>query len=514
MTTFIKTKEILGLPPLCKYSDGESYKKLEKINYFINDKNTLLKILKSFSNFKDYSEEDIHSGKIRNLILTFKEETPNVLRIINKHITEIHQLKEVIPNFKEQDKYILISCLKKMTKFNKLNFLEMISFLNHKIIQEKIVTNCSVKEILFEIEKVKEVLKKRAESLYYRKEYGAGYKEFLKLKRNKIKCIFTYINDMMFDELQFTKDPIVASFWGAETKCCLKKGGIAEPLLKIIELSPIAGEIVGKFKGNKMSSYTWDMIECVDGKAYKTLILDNIESPTMISRKDTEDFFDRLNSFNKYKSIYLGTVRDDCSIDFDKYKIKKRQSLVPGFDDIFEKHFYTHADSEKLFIMREHEENESMELRKMNISDLHLCKYVEEYIYGKYIYDKNDKTDILKQVTLETPCYILDSTTNIYGYLLTKWKYFDNDGKETFSNSGHKKFYIEDLVIARNKKAIKEFSKAFDNLRIFLEKKNIKEVYLHTNDYSKNFKKRFKKLGIKVIEENLETTIKPIRFLK
>ena len=164
--------------------------------------------------------------------------------------------------------------------------------------------------------------------------------------------------------------------------------------------------------------------------------------------------------------------------------------------------------------MREHKENKEFKTRKMNMSDLHLCKYIEKYIYGEDIYNnQDDKTDILKQVTLDTPCYIIDSSTNIYGYMLTKWKYFNKNNEEVFNNTGRKRLYIEDLVISKDRKVLLELKNIFDDLKNWLLKNKIKEVYLNTNRYSKNFKKRLTNIGIKVIEEEIDT-IMPINHLK
>ena len=513
MHNFIRMKELMDLPPLVKFSDNVNYKNLEKLNKFTINKTVLLKTLKELSKFKDYNDETIHNKKIKSLIVCFEEYSPRVLTIIRKFIDEIHQLKEVIPDFNKEYKYQILNSLECIQKYNKETFLEIISFLNHKKVLSAIQEKQNKKQILLQIEKIKQTQLKREETIIYKKEYGPSYKLLLETKRKNTGAIFTYVKDMMFDELKFIKDPVVASFWGKETKCCLRKGGAASDLLVPIECSPIAGEIVGKLQGNKMSSYTWDMVECINGKAYKTLILDNIESPVVIGEKDTEYLFDRLSSFNKYKTIYLGTVRNDCTVN-KKYEKKPRQSLIPGFDYIFRKSIYTHADSDIVYEMREHKEDKNFETRKMNISDLHLCKYVEKYIYGEDLYNnEEDKTDILKQVTLDTPCYIIDSSTNIYGYMLTKWKYFNKNNKEVFNNTGKKRFYIEDLVVSKDKKVLLELNKIFDDLEKWLLKNKIKEVYLHTNKYSKNFKKRLTNIGIKVIEEELETIL-PINYLK
>ena len=146
----------------------------------------------------------------------------------------------------------------------------------------------------------------------------------------------------------------------------------------------------------------------------------------------------------------------------------------------------------------------------MEMKDLHNVKYIEKYIYGDIYNGRDDKTDILKQVTLNTPCYIFDSTTNIYGYLLTKWKYFNEYGEEVFNDKGIKKFYIEDLVMSKSKMIL--LKEVFNEIIEWLKQHKINEVYMNANNNSKNFIKRLEREGIKVIKENMET-IQAINYL-
>ena len=97
--------------------------------------------------------------------------------------------------------------------------------------------------------------------------------------------------------------------------------------------------------------------------------------------------------------------------------------------------------------------------------------------------------------------------------MLTKWKYFNKNNEEVFNNTGRKRLYIEDLVISKDRKVLLELKNIFDDLKNWLLKNKIKEVYLNTNRYSKNFKKRLTHIGIKVIEEEIDT-IMPINHLK
>ena len=503
-------KEMLELPFLCKFSNMSSYYQLEILSKCITDKKNLLKSIKELNNFDDFkSEEEEINDKIRVLFKILDNYTPQVLRVLSAKIDSFHILKELLPNVKNCNKEKLFETIQKISRYKKSDFCEILSYINYKKVQDVILENKNKKEILETIREIKKTIFKRNETILYKKSYGQNYKEILEFKRSSKKNFNTYFNSFVLNGLSITKDPITIDFWGKETHCCLKKGGAAEALIDVMELSPIAGELVGTYYGNKLSSYVWEMVECINGKAYKTLVLDNIESPSVINENTTERLFDDLYKQDKYKTIYLGTVRNDCTIN-KKYKTKQRQSAIVGFDKELNKSTFTTADSRELYIMRERKEDTKINIRKIEMKDLHNVKYIEKYIYGDIYNGRDDKTDILKQVTLNTPCYIFDSTTNIYGYLLTKWKYFNEYGEEVFNDKGIKKFYIEDLVMSKSKMIL--LKEVFNEIIEWLKQHKINEVYMNANNNSKNFIKRLEREGIKVIKENMET-IQAINYL-
>lgn len=514
MAYYIKMNQILDMPMMSRFCNYDDYKVLETIVNALGNKKTAIKVLNELKEFTDYKYEEMMNKRIEMFIHCFKEQTPYILKIIRNFIDTIHQMKDILPVFVKERKNLYIKLINKIKKYKKEDFLDIFYYLNYPIIQKYILNNKNKKEILFKVEIIKKGLLKAEQSKQYRKEYGPNYKEILnKVYSNEID---TYISKTkLIGELEFIKNPILASFWGKETKCCLRKGGAAEGLIEVIEKSPIAGEIVGSIEGDKMSSYTWDYIEIKNGKAYKNLVLDNIESPTTISEDKIEKLCDNIMENGCYKRLYLGTVRNDCIIK-DKYKSKeyKRQSVVPGFDELFKKHNFMSADSRLLYKLRENKIDNTINVRQMSFSDLHLCKYIEKYIYGKDIYLENDPTDILKQVLLDTPCYILDSKTNIWGYILTKWKYLDKEGMETNSKKAeNKKLYIEDIVLTKNRNVILKLEEIILDFVYWCNQNNITEVYANTNKYSRNFSKRLEQFGIKFKEEVLET-INPKHFLK
>lgn len=514
MAYYIKMNQILDMPMVTRFCNYDDYKELESIINVLKNKKTVIKVLNELKEFSDYKYEVIMNYRIKNFMECFKEQTPYVLSIIKKFIDTIHQIKDILPIFIKEKKDLYIQIINKIKKYKKEDFLDVLYYINYPIIQKYILQNKSKKEILYKIEIIKKGLLKANQSKKYRKEYGPNYKELL--KKLYTDETSTYISKtQLIDKLKFIKNPILASFWGKETKCCLRKGGVAEKLIDVIEKSPIAGEIVGTLEGDKMSSFTWDYVEVKNGKAYKTLVLDNIESPVEIKKEKIEKLFNNIMYEGNYKKLYVGTIRNDFKID-DKYKknIYKRQSTVPGFDKLFTENYYMGADSASLYKLRENKTDNNINVRQMSLSDLHLCKYIEKYIYGKDIYLENDPTDILKQVLLDTPCYILDSKTNIWGYILTKWKYLDEEGRETDNKKAkNRKLYIEDIVLTKNRNVILKLEEIILDFVYWCNQNNITEVYANTNKYSRNLTKRLKQFGIEFKEEILET-IEPKNFLK
>ena len=183
MHNFIRMKQLMDLPPLVKFSDNINYNNLKILNKFTVNKSVLLKTLKELKEFTDYTEETVHNNKIKSLIVCFEELSPKALKIMRKYISEIHQLKEVIPNFNKEYKYQIINSLEYIQKYNKETFLEIVSFLNHKKVLNAIHEKQSKKQILLEIEKIKQTQLKREETIIYKKEYGPSYKLLLEAKR-------------------------------------------------------------------------------------------------------------------------------------------------------------------------------------------------------------------------------------------------------------------------------------------------------------------------------------------
>lgn len=507
-------KQMLDLPFLHKFALSSDYPRLKEVLRRIGSKKALIKTLEQMKKFVDYKEDDFSHIKLLKIFSAMKEDSAYIFEVLSNKVETLHQLVEILPNFTEKYRQQYIEIFKIISKYKKEDFMATLSFLNYPHIQKAIINKRNKKDIMFMIEKIKKGFLNREETIMYRKEYGEEYKKYLEMKRNNKYEIYTQITKINIPGLKLIKDEVEASYWGKETLCCLKKGGAAEGLLKVISCSPIAGELVGTFKNNKLSSYTWDMVEMVNGKAYKTLVLDNIESPTMISEKNTEELFDIISNAGYYKTIYLGITRNDCEVN-SKYEVKRRQALVPGFDKMFKAHTFMSADSSNLYVMREHKEDTELEVRHMNKSDLHLVKYIEKYIYGDIYNGENETTDILNAVTLETPCYIIDSKTNIEGYVLTKYKYLKDDGTQDKDNIlKNKRVYIEDIVFSKNREALLKLNDIILDFILWCNKNEVTEVYSNPNKFSKNLVKRLENYGIKMKFEKGIENILPEHRLK
>ena len=115
MVCFIKMKEMLELPFLCKFSNMSSYYKLEILSKCITDKKNLLKSIKELNNFDDFkSEEEEINDKIRVLFKILDNYTPQVLRVLSAKIDSFHILKELLPNVKNCNKEKLFETIQKV----------------------------------------------------------------------------------------------------------------------------------------------------------------------------------------------------------------------------------------------------------------------------------------------------------------------------------------------------------------------------------------------------------------
>lgn len=520
----VLSEENLGLPFMPWQADKEKYQNLEKFTKLTNSK-IVKNFMNEFSKFKDYSSvADLSRDiKVRRLYSVFKEKTPEIMRIFRTFSEEFHEVHENLPTLKKElDKEELVKIFNIIKKYKKEYFFRFVKYLNYKDIRQMILTQTRKEEIDILINKKRDTQFKRAISISYRKKYGKDWRDVVK-EKNFIERRLpntTYVSKLMNNQLEFIKDPIKASFWGNETLCCLKNGGAAEALLKPIESSPLAGEVVGKFKNKKTLAYVWDMLEINNGIAEKSLIIDNIEVAGKLTEEETERYLNVYKNLNGYKNIYLGTIRNDCTLS-EKYikTTKERQSVPTGYEKLYKEHRFSGADSKNLYTIDIRKNDNRFFLRDMDFTDLHTVKYLEKYLYPGI------DPDFIYNIDLETPCFIIDSKTHVAGYFVTRFKYFkidetdfsqDNEikKKDLKKNKKYvKKFYIEDIVLAPNRKVISCLSQITERLVTWLKDNGIDTLMTNVNENSKTLLKRLTAEGIKVEAEKL-STIRPEKELK
>lgn len=518
-----KMETCLGLPFLSKFSSINNYRKLKKLREQIDSKQIVnyLNALKSFSDFNQ-EIENILKGKMRRLLLMSDKNIVNIINIFKKYSNTIHEFELNLPLLNNKiDKDEFYKFMVENSKFDKSTFYKMLIYSNYKVVREAVINRISKNKIDIIINKISIKNSKTMESLNKRKIYGKNWRNETKkidiLKsRNKNT---TYVAGYNIPGLCFIKDKVLADYWGKESLCCLKLGGAASELLDSIEKSPIAGEFVGEYMGSKVTTYVWDMVEIVDGQARKTLIFDNIEANININEQNTKRLFEIIKSQYGYKNVYLGTLRNDCYIsdELQNKGQKKRQSILSGYDKKFKSGF-TSADSNNLYTIIEKEDDCVFNLRKMQLSDLYNVKYLENYIYP------NCDDDLLENVELNTPCYIIDSSTHIAGYFLTRYKYFKEnetnfhqDNEVKWYSMKHKtnyikKLYIEDIVLNENKKIKLCLRSILEGLVTWCKENSIDTIMLNPNKNSKALLKRLEENGIKVELEDL-VTIEPTNNL-
>lgn len=512
-TLMTKMETNLNLPFLTKFSAISEYRKLKVVAKEIERK-TLIKYINTMSGFSDYNEmaDNILKGKLKRFLIVTNKNSEKILRIFKKYSEHIHDFELNLPVLNkniDSDEYYKF--MVSISKFDQSFFYKILQYSNHKKVRKAIFEKNSKNKIDIILNKISATTLKRNKSLENRRLYGKNWRsevsknEILKSRNENT----TYVTGLKIPGIDFIKDKILADYWGKETLCCLKIGGAASSLLDVIEDNPIAGELVGKFKGHKISSFVWDMVEIENGVAKKTLILDNVEANKVLSLEDTSDFLKKISECEGYKNIYLGTVRNDLTIpEHIKNHYKERQSEITGFDNK-NKQTFAFADSKNLFTISTREDDTNFKIRSMNISDLYNIKYIEKHIYP------GCDEELLNNIKLDSPCYIVDSKTHIAGYFLTRFKYFKKDETDFHQDNEIKwydleknkkyikKLYIEDIFLMNNKKikyTLKEITEKFIS---YCKDNSIKSVMINPNENSKSLLKRLETHGIKVELENL-----------
>lgn len=503
----------LGLPFLPKFATIEEYKNLKKVTSNV-EKKILLKFLKSASSFSDYSDEKcVLIGKLESLLKVGKDKSSNILDIARKYTDELHMFEQNLPHInvgsytgEEMYKFFI-----SISKYDSASFFKIISKVNYKKIRTMVANKVSKKKILLQVDRYNVGISSSMATRMNRAILGDNWREKLANKDASMEILknTTKISNMKSKNLSFIKNKLLGDFWGKETLCCLKIGGAAGGLLDRVERCPLSGEIVGTVAKSKIMSFVWDMVEIVDGVANKTLVLDNIESNNCLSAIETNEFLKEVKRISKdYKTIYCGTIRNDCTFEKEITDTKKpRQSKLVG---LIELEKFECADSKELYTIGENSSDKNFKVRKMDHTSLFQAKYLEQHIYP------GCDEQFLVNIKLDTPCYVIDSNTTLGGYFVSRYKYFKK-GTKVFDQKKEikrvdfeegkdiKKLYIEDLVIAPNKKLKYSLKYIIEDFIKFCKTNSIDSVMLNSNDNSEALVKRLTDNGIRVEEEELET---------
>jgi len=462
-----------------------------------------------------YSEYYLSIKSFENLVrlLKFNKIFKLLKMIIDKGV-DLHEWIANLPKIHLDDEpETLFYILKRFIRFKKEIRYEMMGFMNYKKVREA----KNYKEALVYIRVVKmaknNISKANiiAANMSICDLYNGDNADNIYIDRSKI--------------LQFSKDPFIVGSIGQETHCCFKRNGLAASLLEPTLKSPIGGIIHG-YRPYRYFAMVWEMVVLEDGIFKKRLILDNIEAVNRLPVEFYESMEKMLSKCN-YSKIHLGTSRNDISLpdritknkiekddDYDVMNsaIIKKPILMVGYESNFKK-YGSYDDSSNLYTLIEKEDDINVILHRMVPGDLHRCKYIEQRVY-----DEPDKEFLEIDVTA-SPSYVWESKTGIYGYFITRLKwYYDTCDKfeqhQDLSKSEFKKvikknkekelppttglvkvLYLEDIYLLPFKKIKLSAIEAFNDLINWCKKNDIIEISGSMNDTAKNFDKRIINAG-------------------
>jgi len=334
-------------------------------------------------------------------------------------------------------------------------------------------------------------------------------------------------------EILFTKDSQIVNTVGRETLCCFHAQGLAKKLLAPAIESPISGILHG-YKPVRWFSFVWEIVEhvLINGKScYKiSLVLDNLEAKKQLDY-NTFEFFIRKIEEAGYYNIYLGYLRNDIDIkeNENKYPLIKKPYSLAFYSKCFNSSI---DDSAQMYLIHSEKDDEKnlykdVELKRMNLGDLHRCKYIEAIVY-----DKRHESSVLrewKKIDVDKNlCYVLSNKNTIFGYFVSSIRYVPKEIKteknfnDKIKNTEAMKFkiseddiiegkynkvvYIDDLFcVEGNINLLKKMASIIDEFIKFCEENEIQAIIASTNKYSKGIFEKIKtKTKIKCIELKIE----------
>jgi hypothetical protein len=218
----------------------------------------------------------------------------------------------------------------------------------------------------------------------------------------------------------------------------------------------------------------------------KTLVLDSVECMGRI--RDGRPLWEALRELGAYRTIYTGTATDSIDLPswVDRSKTRSRQSFLVGYESNFNRY---NGDSRNLITLLQRDPDTTATLRRMGPGDLHRAKYLEKWAYGPEVYAAFIKVDVRK-----SPSYVIDSETNIWGYLVTSLHKDAKDGESLVLE-------FDDMFVAPCRRAVASLAYAFEDLDRWAREAGISRMKGNFNEHSEPFVARMERAGWTVERE-------------
>lgn len=514
----------------------------EKAILFIFDlmKNNKVKEVKNINWRKVYSKDYNFVDTVKRSFLRYKHDDDSIIRLINNRFIrfisdfdpvlltqlldmllvrndiDLHDFletlstgffKRITGDYKYQD--FVVKFVRRIKDVNLNDFTKILEFMNYKRVHK--ANNISIMGDQIDFIMNAKLSNTNSDFKGLTEEVESGMLFYEKLDKPKMK-----VNGR--EEILFTKTFNKIVTIGSRTRCCFKIGGLADSLVKVAIKSPLAGIIEGKMKGTRDEwfSFVWEMVEAEKetGLFRSTLILDNLESSGIISESDLEYYINFIHDNSSYEQIYLGTLRNDISLDINHCEKIKRPSKLINYEKYFDR--YSYDDSQYIVDV-----NEIYGLQKRKIDDItvstikndgmfHRVQAVEKIIWeGDYDFDLN------KINYNYSPSYAIMGNDNvILGYLITRLISRDKTTKKiNFSYIKEEELkeiieddnlelvlLFEDIYMSNNRRVILSAKNILTDITKFIKDNKIKYTSASTNKFSKPLVKRLSKIS-KYIED-------------
>jgi hypothetical protein len=496
----------MGYPILDSYLSVKGIEAIRFLDRHLSSRKKVLKFVALDESAYDSQgmEKFIEGKNHRSLIILLGDRMLELMRILVGNKVSIHLFVSNLPKIrKDDDADEVFEFLKRILKFSEESMFEALQFMNYRKVREA------------------KNLKEMNDHILIVKAARMG------VTKGKERPAFMPLTRIRTDNItEFTKRSEIIATIGSETLCCFTKNGAAASLLQPAQASPIAGILHGYLQKKRWFSFVWEMVEVTESGFEKTLILDNIEARGMIN--DGKELWNRLRALKGYSKVYCGTLRNDITFeDGVTDSTKPKQSNLVGYEHSFSR-YGAYDDSKNLYTVVDNPGQRELVVTRMDKGDLHRCKYVENHLYG----GRADE-DFLKIDIGESPSYIIESRTNIYGYFVTRMKYYregdsnyyqfqdlpksevskikkENEeiGKDPMAGL-QKVLYLEDIFVMGYRKCKASMKYIFEDLIQWSKENGVDAVVANTNANSKYFVKRIKETGFKYIEQGAMPTFLP-----